>query len=147
MSETRNGPKDTSARAEALRGRPPAEVKPPRVWRVQCSATSRVTGKRCGNWAMRGSTVCRVPCHGGSLPSVRKRAAINYALFLGLRGDPAAELERILTSAGDEKARAAAARACIELGVTELVPPEDKSLSAEEVAAVEDVVGRLLANA
>jgi hypothetical protein len=43
----------------------------------QCTATSKRSEQRCLNPAIRGSTVCRM--HGGSLPSVKDKAARNVA--------------------------------------------------------------------
>lgn len=42
----------------------------------KCAGTSR-TGKRCGNWPVKGARVCRM--HGGSAPQVRKAAQIRAA--------------------------------------------------------------------
>lgn len=45
---------------------------------LRCVAVSRRTGKPCGSWPVRGSTVCRV--HGGGAPQVRAAAARRVAI-------------------------------------------------------------------
>jgi hypothetical protein len=53
---------------------------------VRCSATSRRTGSRCGQWARVGTTVCRF--HGGGAPQVVKKADMNLVLAELLAADP-----------------------------------------------------------
>lgn len=43
----------------------------------KCTATARRTGKRCGQWPRRGTTVCNA--HGARAPQVRAKAAANVA--------------------------------------------------------------------
>lgn len=54
----------------AAKGQPPFGKKG-----RQCIATSRTTGKRCRNAALKGGTVCKF--HGGSAPHVRAAFAAN----------------------------------------------------------------------
>src|SRR5690625_199525 len=57
---------------------------------MKCSAKNRA-GKPCGNWAIKGGTVCR--SHGGAAPRVkaaaaRRRAQAEAAKALALFGAP-----------------------------------------------------------
>lgn len=49
-----------------------------RHWHTRCKFIKR-DGTQCRNWAMKGAGVCRTPQHGGSLPSVRRKAALRLA--------------------------------------------------------------------
>src|SRR5689334_18017420 len=42
---------------------------PKGLWRKRCTATSRQTGRRCGNYAIPGLTCCRF--HGGGTAAAR----------------------------------------------------------------------------
>jgi hypothetical protein len=46
-------------------------------WSRPCGATSKRTGQPCGQWAIKGGTVCWH--HGGASKRVREAAARNYA--------------------------------------------------------------------
>lgn len=58
--------------------RPPQQApgNPPPPER-RCTATSRRTGKRCGQWAIPGGKVCR--WHGGAAPQVQRTARLRLA--------------------------------------------------------------------
>lgn len=43
----------------------------------KCRAKSKTSGQRCGNFAIRGATTCRI--HGGKAPQVQRAAAIRVA--------------------------------------------------------------------
>jgi hypothetical protein len=45
---------------------------------IRCTKKKHSTGKPCGRWAIRGSTVC--PSHGGSIPAVKAKAAKNVEI-------------------------------------------------------------------
>lgn len=47
---------------------------------MKCTAVSRRTGKPCGSYAVKGTTVCRK--HGGSAPQIKKAAKLNYARYI-----------------------------------------------------------------
>lgn len=60
---------------------------------MKCTATATTTGEPCGNWAMRGATVCRK--HGGAAPQVRRAAEVRAA-----RMEAHATAERMIARAG-----------------------------------------------
>ena len=53
---------------------------------AKCTATAKSTGKRCGAWAIRGASVCRV--HGGMARQVQRRAAERLALAEAMASEP-----------------------------------------------------------
>jgi hypothetical protein len=66
---------------------------------VRCRATSKRTGKQCGNWAIKGGEVCRN--HGGAAPAVKAKAVVRAQLMDWRVGDavddPAETLLRLVT--------------------------------------------------
>lgn len=52
----------------------PQDLAPERFDYVQCKATARSTGNRCGRPAVPGATVCRY--HGGAAPQVQRKAKL-----------------------------------------------------------------------
>jgi hypothetical protein len=74
----------------------------------RCTAKSQRNQRRCGAYAIKGSTVCRV--HGGAITRVKEAAARRYQSRLEAVVDPAIDrLEKIITS--PESADADAVRA------------------------------------
>jgi cytochrome c556 len=74
----------------------------------RCTAKSQRNGRRCGAYALRGGTVCRV--HGGSAPVIKATAEARYQARLEKAVDPAIDrLQKIVTS--DESADGDAVRA------------------------------------
>jgi hypothetical protein len=76
-----------------------------RAERLQCSATSKQTGKRCGQKAILGGTVCM--WHGGAAPQTLQRARERLAALV----DPAiARLGQLLQEQDHKQVALAAAR-------------------------------------
>ena len=77
--------------------------------RVKCVAKNG-RGKPCGNWAIRGATVCR--SHGAGSPHVRAKAAVRAEIFdWGLNDatdDPGEILLRLVTQSAARAQRYAA---------------------------------------
>ena len=104
----------------------------------RCTAHSSRTGKRCGQWAIRGGTVCVT--HGGAAPQVKRAAALRLLDLV----DPAlGTLARALDPddkqwGPSERLRAAADvldRAGYPRGVTLEVTPEQLAARITELAA------------
>lgn len=83
--------------------------------RRKCSAHNKQTGDPCGNWAIKGGTVCRY--HGGSAPQVKAAAARRWEARLLEMVDPALDrLERLSESAQTEAVRLRATDSILDRG-------------------------------
>ena len=68
---------------------------------VKCTAHKSTNGEPCGNWAIKGGTVCRY--HGGSAPQVKAAADRRWRERLDAMIDPALDrLEALSESAATE---------------------------------------------
>ena len=74
---------------------------------MRCKAIGKRNGKRCGQHAIQGGTVCRI--HGGSAPQVRQRA---LERILAAADPVASELIRLARKAESEAVRR---QACTDL--------------------------------
>jgi hypothetical protein len=70
--------------------------------RTRCGATNKQTGEPCGNWAIKGGTVCRY--HGGAAPQVKAAAARRWEARLAEMVDPALERLEALSMGADSDA-------------------------------------------
>lgn len=92
---------DPTAPARRHPGNVPALDNPRR-----CHATNKQTGERCGNWSIRGGTICKY--HGGSAPQVKAKAqqrleaaALHAAGYLVRAVDPTRDVDMVGLRAAD----------------------------------------------
>lgn len=83
--------------------------------RLKCTAHRTDGETPCGNWAIRGGTVCRY--HGGSAPQVKAAAERRWEARLAAMVDPALErLERLSAGAESESVRLRATDSILDRG-------------------------------
>jgi len=70
--------------------------------RLKCSARRTDGDTPCGNWAIKGGTVCRY--HGGAAPQVKAAAARRWEARLAEMVDPALERLEALSVGADSDA-------------------------------------------
>lgn len=112
-------------------------TRPGRYWRTRCQVIKK-NGEQCANWAMRGSTVCRVPQHGSSLPHVRAKAARRLERITVMS---AGEYEYALLPYVQQALRFRAARSLLRMvGMTE---SQKASLGEAAMSVVDDYISQL----
>lgn len=144
-NNSRNAGKNSAAEQglEIPMGWKPTAAEPVPV--VRCTATSTTTGKRCGRWSLRGTTVC--VSHGGRLPSVveHSNAVVESARMrlFGLADEAVDVIEDIIKNSTQEQMKLKAAEMVLNrAGIKDAI---DISVEVKETKAslADDVLKKL----